>query len=71
MAAVGVATVAWVQSLARELLHAVGMAKKNESISDILSLFLAVACSGLMWNLSFQTRDQTWATAVKALSPNH
>ena len=32
--------------------------------------FLATACSSLMWDLSSQTRNWTWATAVKALCPN-
>ena len=27
--------------------------------------------SGLMWDLSSQTRNLTWATVVKALSPKH
>ena len=35
------------------------------------TFFSAMACSGLMWDLNYQTRDWTWATAVKAPNPNH
>ena len=33
-----------------------------------LLLFLAAACSGLMWDLNSQTRDWTWATVGKVPS---
>jgi len=39
--------------------------------SFFFSLLSAMGCSGLMWDLSSQTRDQTQATAVKVLNPNH
>ena len=32
---------------------------------------LATACSSLIWDLSSQTRDWTWALEVKSLNPNH
>ena len=34
-------------------------------------LFLALACSSLMWDLSSQTRNWTQSTVVKAPNPNH
>ena len=37
----------------------------------LLNTFLASVCNSLMWDLSAQTRDGTWAAAVKALNPNH
>lgn len=33
--------------------------------------FLAAARSILMWGLSYQTRDYTWAAAVKTPNPNY
>lgn len=46
-----------------------------QSLTDSLPappfLFLASACSGLMWDLSSQTRDWTQAVTGKAPNPNH
>ena len=36
-----------------------------------LFFFLVAACSGLMWDLSSQTKNQTQAAAVKALPPGN
>ena len=41
----------------------------NETCSDYSFFFLAAPCS--LWDLSFPSRDQTQAPAVKVQSPNH
>ena len=45
--------------------------KQKKKLPFFFFFFFASVCSGLMWDLSSQTRDWTQVTAVKALSPNH
>ena len=53
--------------------------EKDNMISPIVYMYNAIFFPFLsflamlrdLWDLSFPTRDQTWALAVKAQSPNH
>ena len=57
----------------RKLHHFRKFIKKKKTHSDMVLVFgfLAIVCNSLMWDLSSQIRDWTWAATVKALSPTH
>ena len=71
---------AQIQGVEKQTPHICGRACKvmlqrgvntGREIVWVILFYLVALCSCLMWDLSSQTRDRTWAASVKAPHSNH